>query len=213
MDFLGQGQSAKPRTKYHLAQHVDEVRSVLDAAGVETANVVGVSYGGEVAMLCGINAPERVRSLVVANSASRIDRATRARADRWLLASRFRSGRILWQCVYPDLYSSDFLEKNWEFVARTAPSFDLLDFDALQETLKAFMELDITDQLGKITVPTLILASDEDATKPAKYSQEIQSKIRSAELKIISGAGHLAMWEKPDNFNREMIEFLNKRRS
>jgi 3-oxoadipate enol-lactonase len=212
MDFVGQGQSDKPRTKYRMAQHVDEVAAVLDAAGVEKAHVVGVSYGGEVALLCGINTPNRIRSLVVANSVSSVDRSIRGRADRWLLASRFRSGRILWQIVYPDLYSSGFLEKNWDFVAKTAPSFDLLDFEGLIEILKAFMELDITDQLGKIGAPTLVLTSDEDRTKPERYSEMMHEKIAGSEIKIIHGAGHLAMWEKPEEFNGAILDFLSRHR-
>lgn len=213
MDFLGQGQSDKPRIRFRMTHHVDEVRAVLDAAGIEGANMVGVSYGGEVAMLCAIKLPDRVRSLVVGNSVSRIDNSMRTRADRWLMATRFRSGRILWQCVVPDLYSSEFLEKHWEFVAKTAPSFDLIDFGALEEILKAFMELDIADQLGRIGVPTLVLSADEDATKPPRYSTEIQKHIPGAELKVIAGAGHLAMWEKPDAFNKEILDFLAKRRN
>jgi 3-oxoadipate enol-lactonase len=212
MDFVGQGQSDKPRTKYRMIQHIDEVAAVLDAVGVEKAHYVGVSYGGEVALLCGINAPKRIRSLVVANSVSSVDRSTKGRADRWLLAARFRSGRMLWQMVYPDLYSSSFLEKNWDFVAKTAPSFDLLDFDAFIEILKAFMELDVTDQLGKITVPALVLTSDEDGTKPERYSEIMHEKMAGSEIKIIHGAGHLAMWEKPEEFNGAILEFLSRHR-
>ena len=209
MDFAGQGQSSKPKTTYVMRQHVGEVRAVLDAEGIESANIVGVSYGGEVALLCGIDAPERVKSLVVSNSVGRIDRAVRARAERWLMAARFRSGRILWQCVYPDIYSAGFLEKNWEFVAKTAPAFDLLDFDALCEMLKAFMKLDVTGGLGKIRAPTLVLASEEDGTKPARYSEEIHRGIRGSKLLVVPGVGHMLNWEKPQEFNRLVLEFLS----
>lgn len=208
MDFTGQGKSDKPRTRYHMDQHVEEVKSVMDHAGVEQAHVIGVSYGGEVGMLCGINIPDRVRSLVVSNSVSYVDRFLKAMADRWLLACRFHSGRILWQCVYPDLYSSDYLERNWEFVSRTAPSFDLLDFDALAEMLKAFMQLDLTDHLQEIVVPTLVLTSDQDATKPPRYSHAIHDKILNSSLRVIKGAGHLAMWEKPEEYNKLLLDFL-----
>jgi 3-oxoadipate enol-lactonase len=210
MDFVGQGQSSKQRTRYTMRQHVDEVTAVLDAEGISSANVVGVSYGGEVAMLCGIEAPERVKSLVVSNSVGRVDRAMRGRTERWLLASRFRSGRILWQCVYPDIYSAQFLEKNWDFVAKTAPAFDLIDFDAFGEILKAFMELDVMDRLDRITAPTLILASDEDGTKPPQYSEELHKGIRGSKLQVIAGAGHVLNWEKPKEFNDAVLEFLGE---
>ncbi len=210
MDFTGQGRSSKPRIRYEMKQHVGEVNAVLDSLGLEKANLIGVSYGGEVAMLCAINSPERVRSLVVSNSVSQIDRSMRARADRWLMASRFKSGRILWQTVYPDIYSDDFLENHWDFVSKTAPSFDLLDFDAIGEMLKAFMALDITQELGKISAPTLVIASNLDGTKPMKYAQIIQNGIRGSELHVIRGAGHVAMWEKPEEFNKVILEFMEK---
>ncbi|MCL5069124.1 MAG: alpha/beta hydrolase [Thaumarchaeota archaeon] len=210
MDFCGQGRSEKVRTRYDMRQHIQEVESVLDAAGVDKANLLGVSYGGEVAMLCAINIPSRVRSLVVSNSVSFIDRSLRARAERWLMATRFRSGRILWQMVYPDIYSAEFLERNWDFVQKTAPSFDLLDFDATGEMLKAFMALNITKELGSIAVPTLVISSEEDGTKPLRYSRVIHQSIAGSKYEVIAGAGHVAMWERPEEFNRLVIDFLKK---
>ena len=208
MDFTGQGRSSKPRMRYDMGQHISEVNAVLDSLGIDKAHVVGVSYGGEVAMLCAINSPERVRSLVVSNSVSQIDRSMRARAERWLMATRFKSGRILWQTVYPDIYSDEFLEHRWDFVSKTAPSFDLLDFDAVGEMLKAFMALNITPELHKIKMPTLVIASDLDGTKPMKYAEIIHKGIENSQLHVIRGAGHVAMWEKPEEFNNAVLGFL-----
>ena len=78
------------------------------------------------------------------------------------------------------------------------------------EMLKAFMALNITKELGGIAVPTLVISSEEDGTKPLKYSRVIHQSIAGSKYEVIAGAGHVAMWERPDEFNRLVIDFLKK---
>ena len=210
MDFRGQGRSDKPRMRYTMEMHADDVRALLDHLDVQRAHVVGISYGAEVGMIFALRYPERVRSLVVACAVSHVDRPMRLRADRWLMAARLRSGRFLFLTVVPDIYSDEFLEERWEFVRTTAPRFDEVDFDAFIELLKSFLELDITDELDKIRAPTLVIAGGEDRVKPPRYSRLIHERIPNSEFVIIEGAGHVVVWEKPAEFNSVVLSFLKK---
>jgi len=211
MDFIGQGKSDKPMIKYNMEMHADFVKGLLDHLGIDKVNVVGISYGGEVGLIFTLKYQEMVKSLTTICSISKVNRVIKAMADRWLLAARFKSGRFLFQIMYPDIYSDEFIENKWEFIQSTAPNFDLVDFDAFIELLKSFMELDITDKLHKIKVPTLVIAAAGDKIKPIKYVKIIHEKIEGSVFKVIEDAGHLVIWEKPELVNNVLINFLKSR--
>ena len=54
----------------------------------------------------------------------------------------------------------------------------------------------------------LIIAGKEDRLTPPEFSKIIYGKTRNSELKLISGAGHLPNMENPEEFNKEVIDFL-----
>jgi pimeloyl-ACP methyl ester carboxylesterase len=70
-------------------------------------------------------------------------------------------------------------------------------------------EFDIMNELGEIKVPTLIISGEEDILTPVKYGEYLSQKISNSKLHVINGAGHFMMQEKPDEFNRVLLEFLN----
>jgi pimeloyl-ACP methyl ester carboxylesterase len=67
---------------------------------------------------------------------------------------------------------------------------------------------DVRARLGEIGVPTLVIVGDDDRLTPLKYSQFLATNIRGAVLKIIPGAGHIAMLEKPSEMNNVIASFL-----
>lgn len=208
MDFRGQGASDKPRTRYSMEMHADDVKALLDFLGIKKAHVIGISYGGEVGMIFTIKYPETVKSLVVTCSVPKADRYARLMADKWMMAARFRSGKYLFLTMVTDIYSPAFINNNWNFIERTILAFEEVDFDAFIELLKSFMELDIEDKLHSIKVPTLVIGAEYDRTKPWIYSKMISDKIPNSKLLIIKDAGHVVIWEKPDEYNKAILEFL-----
>jgi len=210
LDFRGQGMSEKPPMKYNMDMQADDLKSLLDHLKIDKLHVVGVSYGAEVGLIFAIKHPERLRSLVAACPVSHMNRSLKAIAERWLIAARLRSGKYLFQTVYPDIFSDEFIEKRWEFVNNTAPLYDSVDMDAFIELLKGFMELNIKAELSKIKTPTLIMAAEKDKIKPPKYSEEINEEIPSSEFIIIKNSGHTVTWEKPEEFNSVVLGFTEK---
>ena len=71
-DARGHGASSVPKGNYSIAQLGRDALAVLDAEGARQAHVCGISLGGLTAMWLGVNAPDRVSSLVLANTAARI---------------------------------------------------------------------------------------------------------------------------------------------
>jgi len=82
--------------------------------------------------------------------------------------------------------------------------------DVFSGDLAACDNFDLTADVGKINVPTLVVCGTEDKMTPASFSRRIAAGIRGAKLCLIEGAGHMVMIEKPVEFNVVLSEFASK---
>jgi len=87
-------------------------------------------------------------------------------------------------------------------VISTRPASFLTDFHACNG-------FDVMDRLGEIRVPTLVVNGDDDRLTPLKYGEYLAANIPGAVLKIIRGAGHLVMLEKPNEVNAVITSFVH----
>ncbi|MBU7039049.1 MAG: alpha/beta hydrolase [Theionarchaea archaeon] len=67
----------------------------------------------------------------------------------------------------------------------------------------------VMEEIHRISVPTLVIAGQQDVLTPLKYSQYLADSIKSARLEIIENCGHMAMLEQPEVFNSAVERFLN----
>lgn len=74
--------------------------------------------------------------------------------------------------------------------------------------IRCLVEFEGRDHLPLITIPTLVLAGENDSNAPASMMEKMAGKIPRAEFAVISGAGHLAPMENPDEFNYAVLDFL-----
>lgn len=80
--------------------------------------------------------------------------------------------------------------------------------DLVHGDLSACNEFDVMKRIAEISLPTSILVGEEDRLTPVKYSHFLHDNIAGSRLAVIPGAGHLAMVEKPHDFNNLLREFL-----
>lgn len=206
-DLRGQGASDKPRTGYTIDRHVLDLKELLDFLGIRNASLIGISYGGKIVLAFAKRFNELVDRLIALNTSHTVDRALIARIDRWILASRFKSGRFLWQVMVPDIFSDRFLNENFAFVSSLAPSFEQIDFVAFEEMAKAFIRLDMKGTLHDLDVPTLIVAGTEDKFFPPRYSKMIVQELPRGKYVEID-SGHVSIWEKSREVNEIIYKFL-----
>ena len=67
---------------------------------------------------------------------------------------------------------------------------------------------DVRSRLSEIRAPTLIVCGAEDKMTPPKYSEYLTQNIAGAEFHLIENAGHMVMLERPEEFNRVLLDFL-----
>ena len=213
LDNRGAGRSDKPAGPYRLEQMADDAMRVLDAVGVESAHVIGASMGGAISQLIAVTYPERVRSLILACTACRNHPWRHELLDSWRTTADERgmaalaSGAARWVMAPRSL-------------RRIAPALGWLGplgvirpphgFVAQADALLAADDRDVTDFLGSITAPTLVVVGNQDVLTPRGDSEELAERIPGAELVVIAGAAHGLMVEHWSTFNRVILEFLDR---
>jgi pimeloyl-ACP methyl ester carboxylesterase len=94
--------------------------------------------------------------------------------------------------------------------AKIAEQFKKVSPDLVHGDLSACNEFDVMERLSSISLPTCIIAGEEDKLTPIKYAVFLKEKIPNSEMVAIRDAGHLAMAEKPEEFNSCLIDFVNR---
>jgi 3-oxoadipate enol-lactonase len=211
-DNRGAGRSDKPTDPFTLEQMADDALAVLNAAGVETAHIVGASMGGVISQIVAVKYPHRVRSLTLVCTACRNHPWRQELLQAWAKTAAEKGmievGKEAAQWVMsPRSFRRLVPAFTWMGpLAALRPRHSFVSqIDAILNTRE-----DLVDQLSTISAPTMVIVGNQDILTPRGDSEEIAERIPNAELVIISGAAHGLMMEHSSTFNRILIEFLQR---
>ncbi len=208
-DCRGQGQSDHLAGPYSMRQHADDLAALLDALDIEAAHIAGISYGGEIAQLMGLHYPEKVRSLFLSSTVSEVRPLLRAKIAAWMAAAERRDGAMLYRVSVTDNFSEPWLAAHPTWAELSIPRYAQLDFDAVFNLCGAFLEIDWTAELQRITAPTLVAVGELDTLKPlAPYSRLLVEHIPGAQLLVLGNAGHACCIETPGAWNAALLGWL-----
>ncbi|WP_040204616.1 alpha/beta fold hydrolase [Neobacillus jeddahensis] len=215
-DNRGVGLSSKPNTPYSIELMAEDARSVLDAVGVESAHVYGISMGGMIAQKLAIKHPQRIKSLILGCTTSGGVNHVQPGADvSMLMLSRGSSTatpeEMAWATA-PILYSQAFIEKHHDLVAEDIQKRIELPIQpyAYMLQLQACLAHDCYNEIDQIQIPTLVIHGDSDRLVPYENGITLAEKIPNAEFLTIEGAGHIYVTEANDFVNKRVLEFLKK---
>jgi pimeloyl-ACP methyl ester carboxylesterase len=215
-DHRGSGRSEKPPLPTSMAELAGDAARLLDAIGVESAHVYGLSMGGMVAQEMAIRFPERVRGLVIGCATSGGPRAVLPTV-RELGALGVSTVKALREPGRPwlsaALFSEEFRRERPErvrellryFAKHRAPAYGALAH------LMASVYHDTTSRLHLIESPTLVMHGERDAMAPLANARLIASRIPDAELAIVPGAGHAYGLERPELSRDLVYDWLDRR--
>jgi 3-oxoadipate enol-lactonase len=204
-DTRGHGQSAAPPGPYSLAQLGRDALAVLDHLDIERAHFCGISMGGATAQWLGIHAPQRLRKLVIANSAARIgteagwrERAALARGEGLDGIAAGAPGR--W-------FTPDFATLDPLTVVVLAETLRTGSAEGYAACCEALAVADLRPQLRAIRVPTLIIAGAADPVTTVADAQAMQEAIPDARL-VTLAASHISNIEAAPAFSLALSRFL-----
>jgi pimeloyl-ACP methyl ester carboxylesterase len=207
-DMPGYGQAAPlPQLTFPLI--ADSIVALLDLAGVERAHIVGLSFGGQQAMHLAIRHPGRVDRLVLADTSPRFG-ANGTDPGEWKRArlAPIEAGLTpadMAPHVVDAIAAPGFAGRERD---RVIAAFAPISSSAFRAAVECLPTHDVSDRLGEIASPTLVIVGELDEETPVEYAELIAGAIPGAELSVIPGVGHLAPSEAPETFNQLVRSFI-----
>ena len=212
LDNRGAGRSDKPTQPFTLEQMADDAIAVLDAAGVETAHVVGASMGGVISQIIAVKYPHRVRSLTLVCTACRNHPWRQELLQTWAHTAEEKGMIEVGKEAAQWVMSPRSFRRLVPAFTWMGPLAALRPRHSFVSQIQAILDTreDLVDELSSITAPTMVIVGNQDILTPRGDSEEIAERIPNAELVVISGAAHGLMMEHSATFNKILIEFLQR---
>lgn len=209
LDNRGAGRSDVPPGPYSIPQMASDALAVLDAAGIESAHVFGVSMGGMIAQEFVLQYPQRVLSLILGCTAAGGPSAVRAEAEatRLLMRRDKMSPEQAAEAAVPFIYDPTTpRERIAEDLAIRRPWFPTPEGYAAQ--LQGILAWEAYSRLGQIVAPTLVIHGESDRLVPPANANLISERIPGAKLVMIPRASHLFFTDQPGVAHRAIFDFL-----
>ena len=216
IDGPGHGKS-EPPPRFTLEDHADALAiDAFSELGVRQAVLVGLSWGGMIAMRAAIQHPMRVTAIALLDTSAEGEALKDKIRYRAFIAFCRRYGLPRW-FVDLELGALMFGPKTLaargpellEQFTRTVNGYprDGMARAALAVTVH---RQDVTPKLRGVACPTLVVCGRDDKATPPAKSQSLAAKIRDARLEWILGSGHMTAIEKPEEVNRLLVPFVKE---
>ena len=216
-DPFGRGFSDRPHLRYNMDLFVGQLSELLNALNFKRINLLGISMGGAIAATFAVNFTECIGRLVLIDPVG-----SRPAPLPWIYRIGILPGvsEIILGLAGPErmirgLASNFFDPKHIERFReqyRTQTEFHGFQRAILStlrnRTVDGFPK--VYQRLGKLDVPVLLIWGRNDQTLPLEQSRCILSTVPRAEFHVIEDCGHIPHYEKPDEVNSILADFLNK---
>jgi len=212
-DNRGVGRSSTPPGPYPISTMAEDAASVLDAAGVESANVYGVSMGGMIAQELALQHPERVRSLILASTACGGPESVPASLE--VLGALYARAALspedaFWVMVnfiYDPSTPRALIEEDRAVRIKNFPSSE-----AYMAQLQGVLSWSSHSRLKEIKARTLILHGEHDRLVPPRNGEILAEAIPGSRLISVRDASHILLTDQADLCNGAVLSFLEEQR-
>lgn len=210
-DKRGTGSSDRRSHVAGIDERVDDLRAVMDHAGIDRAHLFVSSEGGPMAILFAATYPDRAESLTLWGSGASMVPANLTDAEIAEERVRYERFASLWGTAdspvvtgfAPSLAHDESFRRWHQRYERSAATTD-----SLRELLELTLEMDVREVLPAIDIPTLVLHRVGDRIVPIEYGQELASKIPGARLVELAGDDHFSYAGDIDAWMTEVERFV-----
>jgi 3-oxoadipate enol-lactonase len=208
-DNRGVGASSKPAGPYTSRMLADDAKALADSLGITGFHLMGVSMGGMIAQEYALSYPADLRSLTLGCSYAAPGPFCSRMFSMWADMAPVLGVPFVMRDVTLWAFTLPFFEQRGAELAEfeTAMRYLAQPVPAYLAQLAVIRRHDTTRRLGEISVPTLVLAGEDDILIPVALSRRLHEGIPGSEWATTKG-GHACLWEHPAEFNKTFLEFL-----
>jgi len=214
LDFLDQGASSKATTPYTQDTQAEILYELLKHLNISSISVVGISYGGEVALHFTINYPHMVDRMLLFNTTAATSPWLKDIGEGWILTGKTRNASAYYKQTIPVIYSPSFYQSRLDWMKKREkilePIFSNPIFlDAMERLTISAETHDVRNKLSLITQDTLIVTCGEDYLTPTPEQDYLRKNIKNSHYLCIPNSGHASMYEVPFIFSSLVLGFIN----
>ncbi|MEU0935992.1 alpha/beta hydrolase [Embleya sp. NPDC005971] len=223
IDLLWHGfSSGRPFTTEMVPTYAEQLIDLMDSIGADTAHLEGESLGGWVSMWAALHYPDRVGKIILNTTAGAEVEDGRVTPERLAAGDALRARslaaignptretvrkRLEWLMAEPDRVTEELVTLRQFFYQRPETREGLTN--VMQNSFRSDSPHRITPQmLGRIRQSTLVLWSDHNPGTGPEFGRKLASLIPDAQYACIADAGHWPQWEKPEEHDSVVTEFL-----
>jgi 2-hydroxy-6-oxonona-2,4-dienedioate hydrolase len=215
IDMVGHGYTEKPNRPYGIDYYSDHLLGVMQALGLEQAYISGESLGGWVAAWFAAYHPEYVKALVL-NTPGNVNNKPEVMAKlkdstiKAVVEANYENvkTRLEWLMYDKSKVTEELIEARYNIYTRPEYQEAVYNIVCLQDIEVRKQYSWDPSWCGKINVPTLLAWTDHDPTSTVEEGKPLQDMIPNSEFTVIEGAGHWPQWEKAEEFNAVLTQFL-----
>jgi 3-oxoadipate enol-lactonase len=209
-DARGQGASEATPAPYDFATLSADTVALLDHLRIARAHFLGLSMGGMVGQHLGVSHAERFASLILASTSSRMPAEARPLWEQRAEAARKQGMGSQVELALSRWLAPASLQGKPALVARMRRYIEATPAEGYAGWCLAIRDLDMTDRLNGITLPTLVVVGAEDPSTPPAAAQAIHREIAGSAYVEVPGVSHQLHVEEPATFNKHVREFLDR---
>ncbi|HEX9362090.1 MAG TPA: alpha/beta fold hydrolase [Bradyrhizobium sp.] len=182
--------------------------AVRDVAGRDEAIVLGNGYGGFVALQMAIRHSDIAKRLILADCGAAFSEPGREAFRNMAAACKAGGIAAITDVAMRRLFAPEFQEQHPELMRDRREAFLRTDPEMFRAACAALAELDLRPELGKLTLPVLVLVGEQDEATPPPMSRELAAGLPNARLKVIAGCAHVPQLQSPEIFLDAIGDFL-----
>ncbi len=215
IDMVGHGYTEKPDRPYGIDYYSDHLLGVIQALNLSQVYLSGESLGGWVAAWFAAYHPEYVKAMVLntpgnVNNKAEVMAKLKESTVKAVIEASYENvkTRLEWLMYDKSQVTDELIKARYKIYTQSEYQKAVYNIVALQDLeFRQKFSWDVS-WCGNIKAPTLLAWTDHDPTSTVEEAKPIQNMIPGSELIVINGAGHWPQWEKPEQFNRVMADFL-----